>query len=198
MLTTAILVSGLATIGAAVALWWTLRLARELRQVKRESYYLDNRLKRTSEEIQQAVRPLRFQLAGLVDGRVVSPELILHGRLYHEVSAAQARDFLDQQGPDRPVVIDVRTPKEYAIRRIPGARLVPFEELERRYQAEIPASALRVLVCCQGGDRSRLTCEFLGLRGYTNLYHLTDGMQNWHGATEGEGEVRFIRFERKR
>ena len=50
---------------------------------------------------------------------------------------------------------------------------------------------------CMGGDRSRMACDFLSLKGYTNLYNVSDGLQGWRGSTEGEGEINVIQIERR-
>ncbi|MES4787195.1 MAG: hypothetical protein C4294_16800, partial [Nitrospiraceae bacterium] len=72
-----------------------------------------------------------------------------------------------------------------------------FDELEARYKTEIPETMEKVFVYCAGGERSRLACDFLSRQGYTNLYNVQDGMQGWRGPTEGEGEIKFIQFERR-
>jgi rhodanese-related sulfurtransferase len=178
---------------------WSLR--HELTELKRHHYYTDNRLKRIPEELHEAVQPLRLQMATLADGRPVAPELVLSGRLYLEVSAEETERIIEREGgarSDRVLLVDVRTPREYVAKRAPGAKSIPFEELEARYKIEIPETTEKVFVYCASGDRSRLACDFLSRKGYTNLYNVQDGMQGWRGRTEGEGEVKFIQFEPRR
>lgn len=181
-----------------VAVWRIRRVAGAINQLKRDLYYADSRMKRVSEEIREAVQPLRIHLAKVVRGGVVSPEVILGGRLYREVSAEEARRVFEQNGgagANGVLFVDVRTPREYAVRRVPGAQLVPFEELETRYQTEIPETADRVFVYCMSGERSRFACDFLGRHGYTNLFHVRDGLRGWQGPTEGEGELSLIQIQ---
>ncbi|MGH7232930.1 MAG: rhodanese-like domain-containing protein [Nitrospiraceae bacterium] len=176
-------------------------LRRDLTQLKRTQYYIENRLKRVPEELHDAVQPLRLQVATLADNRPVSPDLILSGRLYLDVSAEETRRILEGEGgpqPDHVVLVDVRTPREYAVKHAAGAKSVPFEELEKRCQSEIPQTAEKVFVYCSSGDRSRSACDFLSRKGYANLYNIQDGMQGWRGLTEGEGEVTFIQFQPRR
>lgn len=187
-----------AVTGIAIALWSARRsskLTDDLKRLKREQYDMDSRLKRISQEIREAVEPLRVQLAKVAGGGTVSPEIILDGRLYWEISADQAQQMLE--GDSNAVLVDVRTAREFGVRRLAGARLVPFEELEKRYQAEIPDSADRVFVYCASGERSRLACDFLSRKGYTNLYHILGGIQTWHGPTDGEGELNLIQIQKK-
>jgi rhodanese-related sulfurtransferase len=193
------IVGGLA--GLAIALVVARRAARlskELNQLKRDHYYTDGRVKRFSEEIHDVIEPLRLQLASLAKGVRVSSQMILDGRLFTDVTADDARQAIEEQEARKSgkvIVIDVRTPREYATRRVPGARLVPFEELETRYKTEIPESADQVFVYCMGGERSRSACTFLSRQGYTNLYNIKDGLQGWRGPVEGEGEFKMVHFQ---
>jgi rhodanese-related sulfurtransferase len=194
----------IAGLGLAVglgALRWAWTLARQVDQLKRDKYYTDSRLKRMPEEIREAVEPLRYQLARIAAGGAVPREMILEGRLFLDVSAADAQAVIEGAGAGdggRVLVLDVRTPKEYASRRIPGARLIPFEELDRRYLEEVPDTMEKIFVYCMGGERSRSACDFLGRRGYTNLYNIRDGLRGWRGETEGEGEVQLVQIRSSR
>jgi rhodanese-related sulfurtransferase len=194
----ALSIGGLAV--ALVALRQCLKLGRDIGRLKRDHYYAESRVKRVPEEIREAVQPLRLQLAGLAAGKPVSPDLILSGRPYRNVSGEEAQCLIEENGglqSARVVVLDVRTPKEYAIRHVAGAQLVPFEEIEQRHQTDIPDAADKIFVYCMSGERSRLTCDFLSSRGYTNVYNIKDGLQGWPGPTEGEGEIKFIRLQSK-
>lgn len=189
----------LALIVAVLAWRRGSKLANDVSRLSREQYYTESRLKRISEEIQETVRPLRLHLASVAGGKTVSPAMIRDGRLYQDISAGEAHQLLQEsqrQEPGKTVLIDVRTPKEYAIKHVAGAKLVPIDELETRYQEDIPESAEKVIVYCQGGDRSRVACDFLGRQGYTNLYNVRDGILAWPGPTEGEGELTLIQIQR--
>ncbi|MGH7163926.1 MAG: rhodanese-like domain-containing protein [Nitrospiraceae bacterium] len=191
----------LAILGLLLALLAMRRsstLAEEVKKLKREQYYADSRLKRIAEEFKEAIEPLRLHLAKLATGGFVPQEAILTGRLYMDVSAEEAQRVMESEGrqhPQKVLLIDVRTPREFAAKRVAGAKLVPFDELEERYKTEIPETAEKVFVYCMSGERSRSACEFLGRQGYTNLYHVRDGFQGWRGPTEGEGELKFIQIQ---
>ena len=174
-----------------------VKLARQVSRLKREHYYTESRLKQISEEIREMVEPLRLQVAKIAAGGGVPQELILTGRRYLDVSAEEAQRVIEQETgarSGRVVLVDVRSPKEYAVKRVPGAKLVPFEELEKRYKEDIPDTAEKVFVYCAGGERSRFACDFLSRQGYTNLYHVKDGLQGWRGPTEGEGKLTLIQI----
>lgn len=185
---------------ALVAIRRSSRLAEEIKGLKRAQYEIDNRLKRASEDMRETVDPLRLHLAKVASGGSVPQEMILNGRRYLDISAEEAQRLLERESERRAgevLFVDVRTAKEYATQRVAGAKLVPVEELEQRYKADIPDSVGKVLVYCASGERSRMACDFLSRQGYTNLYHVQGGMLSWRGPTEGEGQLNLIQIERK-
>ncbi len=183
---------------ATVALWMVWRLREELVTIKREKYYLEQKVKSLSPLIEATVEPLRIQTALLAQGKPTSTDLIRAGRLYHEISAKEAEGFLAGASQhDRMLWLDVRTTAEFSKRRIPGAQLLPVEELEMRYLAEIPLTVELIMVYCAGGDRSRLACDFLSRHDFGNVYHIKDGLQSWAGPTEGNDAGGLIQIASK-
>lgn len=177
-------------IGAGVILgllWAARRLHQEVKGLKREWYYHQQALKKVPHEIRAALDPLKIHVAALAEGKDVSPALIRSGRLYQELSVMEATELLNNpaQRPNM-VLLDVRSGSEFAKRRIPGATLIPVEQLDTRYGTELPSTAQRILVYCEEGDRSRLACEFLGRQGFPNVYFLRGGLGDWPGPFEGE------------
>lgn len=78
-------------------------------------------------------------------------------------------------------VLDVRTPEEYALLgHIPGARLVPVQELEERLSEIVPPSeGATLIVVCEHGMRSRWACGLLAGRGLPAVANLAGGMSVW-------------------
>ena len=182
-----ILVGGVSLVIASVALWATRRIHRELSRVKREQYYIEQKLNALPGKIESAVEPLRIHTALLARGQCVSDILIRRGQLYHEISGSEAAQLMTQPSTTKSVfLLDVRTNAEFAKQRIPGAKLIPVEDLEMRHRTEIPAGAEKIFVYCAGGDRSRLACDFLSRQDYANVYFLKDGLQGWPGPVEGD------------
>jgi rhodanese-related sulfurtransferase len=174
--------------GLALGLWWYVRrLHREVQGIKREWYDCQQALKKVPQEIQSAVEPLRMQMSALAEGKSVSPALIRSGRLYQELSALEASELLHSpEAPSKTVLLDVRSPSEFAKRRIPGAVLIPVEQLDARFQAELSSTARVIVVYCGQGDRSRLACEFLSRQGWTNIAILRGGIGSWPGPFDGD------------
>lgn len=80
------------------------------------------------------------------------------------------------------VVLDVRTPAEYAAGHVPGAINVPHDEVEGRLDELAGLRDKDVVVYCKGGRRAALALEVLGRHGYTRLWHLDGDMQGWEAA----------------
>jgi len=178
--------------GALRVAW---RLSRELSQVKREQYYLEQKLKALPRQIESAVEPLRVHAALLARGRHVSDDLIRTGRLYHEISTEDVSQLISEHANGGNLLfLDVRTSGEFATRRLPGATLLPVEELEMRYRTEVPLTAEKIVVYCASGDRSRLACDFLSRHDYGNVYYMKNGLQEWHGLVEGQQQGSLIQI----
>jgi phage shock protein E len=94
------------------------------------------------------------------------------------VSAAelQAR----RESGTAPVVIDVRTPDEYAAGHIPGALNIPFDQVAQRI-AEIDAPD-GVALYCMVGPRARKGESALLAAGYQTVFHLEGGLAAWQAA----------------
>lgn len=78
------------------------------------------------------------------------------------------------------VLIDVREGVEWSQGHVPGCRLLPLGELERRC-GEVPEEG-RVVLMCAAGKRSRRAAELLKARGFGNVEELEGGMQAWESA----------------
>ena len=185
---------------ALIALWYSLRLGREVRELKRNGSRIEQKIHGMTKQVSEDLAPLRVQLAAVAGGIPVPEELIQKGRLYHDVSAEEAHQEIVQKpenGSPRLLIVDVRTAKEYAAQHLPEAKLIPMEELEFRHETEIPRTMEKVFVYCAGGDRSRLACDYLSRLGYMNLYNIKDGIQGWNGPTTGEKPLDFIQIQSK-
>ncbi|MFL5636023.1 MAG: molybdopterin-synthase adenylyltransferase MoeB [Gemmatimonadaceae bacterium] len=74
-------------------------------------------------------------------------------------------------------IIDVREPYEWEIGHIPGARLVPLNQIAE----EIPRLANRgeIVVYCKVGARSRFAAQQLADAGVTEVQNLAGGILRW-------------------
>jgi rhodanese-related sulfurtransferase len=79
-------------------------------------------------------------------------------------------------------VIDVRTQEEFASGHIPGAKLLPLQEIESRMD-ELDKEKT-YLVVCRSGNRSAQASEILVKEGFKHIYNMTGGMNEWKGDVE--------------
>lgn len=75
-------------------------------------------------------------------------------------------------------LLDVRSPEEYFISHLKGARLINFSTFEENIVADIPKEA-RVVVYCSVGYRSERIGKALLDMGYTNVQNLYGGIFDW-------------------
>lgn len=87
-------------------------------------------------------------------------------------------------GDDPPLVVDVRSPKEFhgELGHIDGALNLPLDELESRLH-ELPADRPLALVC-HTDRRSRTAARLLHRRGYAPVAVVRKGMMAWRAAEE--------------
>lgn len=86
-------------------------------------------------------------------------------------------------GDEALVVLDVRTPKEFAEGHVPGAINISHDELEARL-LELEADRDRdVVVYCRSGKRAGLALDMLEKAGFKRLYHLEGDYLGWAAAS---------------
>ena len=83
-------------------------------------------------------------------------------------------------GAEPPVVLDVRTPREWAGKHIADSVNLPLNHLQERI-AEIPRDR-RIVVHCAGGYRSSIAASILHQHGITNLAEMAGGLAAWDAA----------------
>lgn len=99
---------------------------------------------------------------------------------YTQVSSEKAAQLMADY--DDEIVLDVRTPGEYAEAHIPGAINVPNEEIGEEPIAELPDKDQIILVYCRSGNRSKEAAQKLADQSYTNVIEF-GGINDWHGET---------------
>ena len=92
-----------------------------------------------------------------------------------------AAELLERQRRGWPLLlIDVRTPEEYAGGHVPGAINVPHTQVQARLQEIRRAAAGREIVLyCRSGRRAGIAREILARAGFERLLHLQGDMLGW-------------------
>jgi phage shock protein E len=99
--------------------------------------------------------------------RTVTPDALLARQ------AAKDRDL---------VVLDVRTPEEFAAGHVPGAVNVPHDQVGARLGELDKFRDKDVVVYCRSGRRSGLALSVLEQAGFKRLGHLEGDMNAWSAA----------------
>ena len=89
---------------------------------------------------------------------------------------------LDCRATPGAVLLDVRTPQEYAEGHIPGSRNLPLQRLDA-VEDLIGGKETPLFVYCHSGARSRQAVSFLTGKGYTNVTNI-GGITAWSGKVE--------------
>ncbi len=102
---------------------------------------------------------------------------------YQNIDGRDALQIYESR-KDEFVWLDVRTEHEYNDDHIPGAKLVPLDELEQSL-TKVGSPNQKYIVYCHSGGRSVAACEFLAKNGYKQLWNLMGGIGDWTGPVEG-------------
>lgn len=80
---------------------------------------------------------------------------------------------------DGATVLDVREPFEYERGHVPGARLVPMDQLGSLLNEPVPTET--VYVICESGNRSERAAAWLSAAGW-DARSVSGGTQAWRSA----------------
>ena len=103
------------------------------------------------------------------------------GAGYVNITAEQAKEIMDSQ--EDYIILDVRTQDEFDESRIPGAILIPHDEITEKAEDLLTDKEQLILVYCRSGRRSKLAAEALVELGYTNIKEF-GGIIDWPYETE--------------
>lgn len=93
-----------------------------------------------------------------------------------------APEALLSSPPEGVVILDVRTPEEYAGGHVPGAVNIPHTEVADRLDELAGAESSPVVVYCERGGRAGMAEEVLLANGYRDVRHLEGDMRAWREA----------------
>ncbi len=93
------------------------------------------------------------------------------------VTPAELKTMLDNNEPV--VLIDVRSPEEFAAGHIPGSVSIPVDTIEG--VASLPTGR-RIILYCKAGKRTQRAFEILSGKGFTGLSVLDGGLDAWKAS----------------
>ena len=117
---------------------------------------------------------------------IVLAALLLAVACAEDPEAAQASEISPaalhaarEAGP-APLVLDVRSPGEYASGHIKGALNIPYDQVAQRITEVVSPNG--VVVYCMIGPRARRGEAALLAAGHTKVFHLEGGLAAWQAA----------------
>ena len=96
------------------------------------------------------------------------------GEPFKRITPKAANQMIDEGNTQ---VIDVRNPDEFATGHIPGAELIPVDDLFSRID-ELNKDK-RLIFVCSVGVRSALACEMAAAFDHDDLYNIEGGTGAW-------------------
>ena len=104
---------------------------------------------------------------------------------YRQISMDEAITMMETER--NYIILDVRTPEEFAEKHIPHAINIPNEAIGTAEIRELPDKEQLILVYCRSGNRSKQASEKLVKLGYTNIVEF-GGINDWPGETASGNE----------
>ena len=114
-------------------------------------------------------------LVGCTDGN--------NKNVYEQITPDEAKALMDSE--DGYIILDVRTPEEFAARHIEGAILIPDYEIGEKAESILTDKEQLILVYCRSGRRSKNAANELATLGYTNIKEF-GGINDWKYGTVTE------------
>lgn len=93
--------------------------------------------------------------------------------MIQQMTAQQLKVYLKTNAP---LLLDVRQPHEHSAYAIPGAILIPLDQLAHRVNEISAHKHSEIVVYCKAGVRSASACDFLAAEGFERLINLSDGI----------------------
>ena len=100
---------------------------------------------------------------------------------YTDITVEEAKKIIETGNV---ILVDVRTQEEYNEKHIDGAILIPNETITDTQPAELPDKDADILVYCRSGKRSSEAAKKLADMGYTNVYNMLGGINEWPYETK--------------
>jgi len=96
---------------------------------------------------------------------------------YKVLTAKEASAFIKAKSP---LILDVRTPREYAAGHIENSILIPVQELQSRFNELDSYRNMSILIYCATGNRSTVASKILIDSGFNKILNLRRGIVDWY------------------
>jgi rhodanese-related sulfurtransferase len=93
------------------------------------------------------------------------------------ISAQTLLEQIDANMP--PLILDVRSKREFTEGHVPGARHIPFWRISAEAESLSAFRERPIVVYCGHGPRAYIAGAALSRRGFTGIAYLTGHMKKW-------------------
>ncbi|GAB4118044.1 MAG: CoA-disulfide reductase [Candidatus Caldatribacteriota bacterium] len=101
---------------------------------------------------------------------------------------------IEKLDPADSMLIDVRTPEEYSLGTIEGAKNIPVDEIRNRLN-EIPKDR-EIVIFCQVGLRGYVAYRILKQKGYKKVKNLSGGYKTYFPAVQKQDNPDVYQYEK--
>jgi rhodanese-related sulfurtransferase len=99
-----------------------------------------------------------------------------------DVAKKDAAGFLEVANQSGVVIIDVRTPAEFAEGHLPNALNIDFQSGNFEQEIESLDKSVTYAVYCRSGNRSSKATAIMADAGFTSIYDLDGGLSDLQAA----------------
>lgn len=96
---------------------------------------------------------------------------------FKTISVQELKELIDQE--PQLCLIDVRELHEWKMGRIPGAILIPKDEITVCIQDKVNDQNQAIYLHCRSGVRSAFAAQCLAQMGYKDVYSVEGGIMDW-------------------
>jgi rhodanese-related sulfurtransferase len=108
------------------------------------------------------------------------PASLAGGSQITNVTIEQARKLIQERGGKADfVVLDVRTPGEFAAGHLPSAVNIDLQAQDFERRLAVLDRGKSYLVYCRSGNRSTQAIRAMDRLGFRSLYHMSEGTVGW-------------------
>ena len=97
-------------------------------------------------------------------------------KMYEVITQKEAKEIMDSEKDY--IILDVRSEEEFKEGHIPGAILIPYEQIEDKAEDVLHDKDMQILVYCRSGRRSKIAADALVELGYTHVKEF-GGIIDW-------------------
>lgn len=97
------------------------------------------------------------------------------------MTEADAKEFMDSHETGTYQLLDVRLHEEYEDEHLPGATLIPLNELMENQRINELDADKPTIVYCRSGGRSRAASQWLTEQGFKEVYDISGHIVDWMG-----------------